>query len=215
MKSAPSPSAVEATTTPVVAEVPTDSTEAASMMADVVATPVAVESPLPLVEETTMSRPVAEAEEASTMPSVEETIGVAENNTREGSENIQQSGLAEAEDPDINYEAAAAIADEEETHRGKKIEISSNLQEQKKKIIYENYAMYKEKAMKGEYWVYPPQRVTNRFIDKRKCWINHFQLPVFNFIPSAIFTDGWKPRCESCGQKCTSGKTYLQRHDLI
>ena len=92
---------------------------AASVVEEVVATPAAVEAPSLPAEETT--RAVAEAEAVSTTPSVEETVYTAENNTREENENAQQSTLSEGEDANINYEAAAAVANEEETHRGRKI----------------------------------------------------------------------------------------------
>lgn len=93
--------------------------------------------------------------------------------------------------------------------RGKNVKDCALFAKQKGDIK-KSYEKYKELSHRGQYWIHPPQRITEK-IELKTCWKEHFLLPVFNFFPSVFFGNNWL-KCKNCGSNCTeNGKNFEAR----
>ena len=103
-----------------------------------------------------------------------------------------------------NYNAEEYHSGNEAEEKGKNVKESINLHKQKKRILTEIYYGASSEAIKkkGQFWVHKPTRVVNTLNPIQNCWIDFFQLRVFNWIPSAVLGGDWKPNCPTCQNKC-------------
>lgn len=87
--------------------------------------------------------------------------------------------------------------------RAKRIKDSTNLQEQKKKILSDStYTQAVRNVKNGQFWEYPKDHIVRTSHCLKDCWKDFYQLRVFHWMPSIILGGSWKPTCLNCGEKC-------------
>lgn len=92
-----------------------------------------------------------------------------------------------------------------EFKKGKRIDGSINLQTQQKSILKDSYRLqaFNKIQQHGIFWDHPPSLIVKPIPNLKRCWMEFFKLPVFNWIPEAILGTTWKPHCPNCKKKLT------------
>lgn len=95
---------------------------------------------------------------------------------------------------------------------GKKMAGSQNLIRQKKRLMTDAYLAESTRKIQqeGVFWDHPPSMVVKAIPNLKSCWMEFFQLPVFNWVPEAVLGSHWKPRCPNCNKKLAKNGVKLE-----
>ena len=87
----------------------------------------------------------------------------------------------------------------------KKKESSINLKIQQAEIVDKSFyeKAYSNIEQEGILWFFPPAIIRKPKHELQDRWLDFFKLRVFNWIPEAMISRQWKPKCPNCNKELT------------
>ena len=140
----------------------------------------------------TLTQAVAETKDDDDLPLIEAPMPMP----------IEAAEAVEAVRPQFmpNNDVDPMDYDDNIHSKGKRLENSMNLSRQKQHIMSSAY--YKKAFSKvdneGMLWDIPPTLIKKTKAPMQMCWLDFFQLRIFNWIPEAMIDKDWRPLCPHC-----------------